>query len=209
MGKKRSAKVSSPKPTESYQQTVAKHVAQQVNDKLIESVNTLIIGQCNHMQRQIQANMLQEMSNIFTRISALEDFFKYKMNMTDKEYAQAVAEFQDKAEGYVTKVSEDDIVDMGDRVRISIKSKNVKESKDKEEPVFDDQGKTIIDNVGAGTVLQVELEEHLIGMKVGETKTVDFGPLKQSTVKLTVDVISAKKEEELKEEEVKTDDKDA
>ncbi len=98
---------------------------------------------------------------------------------------------------------------MGDRVRISIKSKNVKESKDKEEPVFDDQGKTIIDNVGAGTVLQVELEEHLIGMKVGETKTVDFGPLKQSTVKLTVDVISAKKEEELKEEEVKTDDKDA
>jgi len=176
MGKKRSKSTGKPRQTHSFEQLVGK--ANQ------EALKPFIMQQMNFLGMQLRQSTLRELSSIQMRIMALEKFAIEKLNITEDDIANKVAELEDEATGLVPSTEG---AKEGDLVRATI---NVKAEGQEE---FGPEQRMQIDKLSLEPFTVTEdFEKQLIGIKQGETRelTMDEG---KTLVKVKADRLSTPK----------------
>ena len=121
--------------------------------------------------RLVKAETMLILDGISTRLAALETLLVEKVGIKGEEVVARIADIEDVREGYRTAES----VQAGDRVRLQIQAGD--------EPSF----KRKIDSFGSGLGLAQGLEDLIIGMKSGESRSLTF---QDTPVNVTVDRVS-------------------
>jgi hypothetical protein len=162
-------------------------VAQAVNSKLLNTVNQ----QMNYLASLIAQEQRSNLEDIYSRLNTLESLCLEKFGLTDEEFAILVAETEDKLSGFIA----GEIVEEGDLVRLEIATRT------KEQEEFQGSTRTKLQNAGSTKTFGEEIESAIIGMKVNETKEIEFGKDKGMVAKVTIQTTSrAPIKEETKEE---------
>lgn len=176
MGKKRSKGAGKPRATMSFEQLVGK--ANQ------EALKPFIMQQMNFLGMQLRQSFLRELGSIQMRIMALEKFAIEKLDITEDDIANKVAELEDEATGFV--VSDTGAV-AGDLLRATIKVKS--EGQDD----FGPEQRMQIDKLAQQPFTVTEdFENQLVGIAQGETREVKMDEGK-TLVLVTADRVSTPK----------------
>ena len=164
-----------PRPTKTFTDLVGKSNQEQLKPYINQQVQA--------MGAQLAAQQRDTLEMILTRLTVMEKFVMEKLNITEDQIANRTADVQDELYG-LTKV--EDEVKVGDRVRCSI-SVQVAGADE-----FGAPAKQMIDNVGSGSTYGKEVEDEIIGIKLGESKEFSFGEAKENKANITIDRISRK-----------------
>ena len=183
-GKKKDLRVKKQalKPTRSYEQLIAEE-----NRKALEP---FIQGTIQNYFGVMKQSLEKNLDSMYLRIMALEKIAMKEFGLTQGDLSNKVSDLEDELSG-VESVT--DAVKKGDLVRLNISTKKLT---DKEFSKASDH--MMIDVGNPPFAIAKEVEESVIGMKVGETKSTSFGEKEKKVVtKLTIDRISRKKEEKI------------
>lgn len=176
MGKKRGQKSGKPHQNRSFEQLVGK--ANQ------EALKPFIMQQMNFLGMQLRQAQLKELSSIQMRIMALEKFAIEKLNITEDDIANKVAELEDEATGLI--LSSEGAKE-GDLLRATIQVKT--EGQDE----FGPEQRMQIDKLALEPFTVTEdFEKQLVGIAQGETREVKMDEGK-TLVNVTADRISTPK----------------
>ncbi len=186
MGKKKNQQSIRPHVQQSMAQMVSNAAIARLKDHFDQTIKQSV----QRLGSQVATQTAGTLEMMFSRIIVLEKILMEKYDYTEEDLAIKVADVEDEREG-LTVV---DLVELGDVVRTEIRTKK----KDQEE--FDGSSKKKIYDTGTGKTFGKEIEETLLGMKVGETKTVEIGKNKELIVELSVGRISRPQKEESTEE---------
>ncbi len=171
--KNKSPKLGRKQQTQSFEQ----HMLTQTLNKFKPYINAEINAAAQDIANQ-QKNLLE---SLYVRVRTLEELVIEKFKDISKDVLAArIATIEDEARN----LDEVNIVKKGDRVRISISTK----AKDKDK--YEGTSKLLIDQVGTGRTVGMELENALLNMKTSEVKELEFGKDKTMVAKLTVNRIS-------------------
>lgn len=171
MGKKDANKVQ--KPTHSFEQMVA--------EASLNRLKPFIEFQVQEAATQMKREHVQDLQGMYERLTALEKLVLEKTGTSDEEYSERVIDVQDMVHG-LKQVSE--ACALGDTVRIEVSSK----AKDQEE--FQGSSRYMVQDLGSGRAIGKELEDKILGMTKGETRTVDFGVDGAMVAKITLNRVS-------------------
>ena len=167
--------------TDSYQNLIATQSAAKYEELIAVRLQPIV--------EQFNASLAQ----ILPRLQVLENILikKYK-DVTKDSLSHQVAALQDEVSGFV---QVDRAVQLNDRVRIAVAAKK------KEEKEYPKDQRLMVDNIGSGETISKEIEDKIVGMKIGETKEIPYNE-GATVVKIKLEGVS-----ELVKEEVKKDDK--
>lgn len=163
-------------PTRSFEQLVA--------DATLSKLGGYIDDEIHELGQSLLIRQQQAMSNLLTRLVAVEEILTEKLGMTKDDLSNRVAAVQDRFEGF-NEVT-DRAVETGDRVRLEIATRTADQSE------YQGSSRLQIENAGSGQTLGSEIEGAVVGMKTGETKEITFGKDASLAAKITVNRISAK-----------------
>jgi hypothetical protein len=161
--------------TRSFEQLVA--------DATLNKLSGYINQEMQEMGRALVQRQAQSLQNVMTRLIALEEILMEKIEgLTKDVIVDRVAMVQDRSEGFAA--ANDSAVEVGDRVRLEIKTKTADQTE------YQGTSRLLVDNAGSGKTLGQELENALLGMKVGEVREVIFGKEGSLTASLTINKVS-------------------
>lgn len=158
-----------PKPTMSFQDSVS--------DVAVNKLKPMMMGLFDQYKKEQTDNF----QGLYERLTALEKLVLEKTNTSDEDYAERVVDVQDNFYS-LAKVS--DAAVLGDVLRVEVSTK----AKDQEE--YQGKSRFMIQSLGSGRAIGVQLEEALVGMNIGETKELEFGVDNSMVAKITVNRIS-------------------
>lgn len=163
------SKKSNKQPTQSFQDYMASMTLKKFQSYIDEQVKI-----STQRQKQLLLDAL-------TRIRALEEVLVEKLEGVDRTYLlNTIAEVEDNA----LQLEKVDVVETGDRVRFQIKTKSVDQTE------YQGESNLLLDNVGSGNTLGLEIETNLLGLKTNEIKEFTFGTDGKMTAKVVVNRIS-------------------
>lgn len=186
MGKRKN--VTQLHPQQSFQNMVA--------DATLSKLSGYIDQEVQRFGASLSQRTATTLDALFTRIISLEELLmKTNPAITKDVLAEQVATIEDRNEG-LKSVDNDAVVELGDRVRIEIKTKTDDQTE------FQGQSRLMIDNAGSGNTLGQELESVLVGMKAGETRENKFGKDQKMVASITINKISRAERQEALAEKV-------
>lgn len=183
MGKKKTQQ----HQTQSFGNMVSKAALAQLGPHIEAMVNSL--GQ------QLAIRQANTYGQLFTRIVALEKLLIEKTLTTQDEIMSKISDVEDQREGLVAATE----LKLGDVARIEARTKN-------EDGTYKtDSTRLKVVNAGSGDTLGKEVEQTLIGLKVGDKAIVKTGKNKEIDVEITLTKSSRPVAEEVKSEEQNVD----
>jgi hypothetical protein len=169
----------------SRQQHVQQSMAQMVSTAALARMAPSIQGFVEQMVRQLGSQLATQQAStletLFSRVVVLETIVIEKLGLTKEDLAMKVSELEDSKEG-MTLV--EGPIELDDLVRLQVKTK----AADQKE--YQGESHLKLYKAGSGQTIGEELEQALIGMKAGETKTVEFGEKKDMVAEFTINRVS-------------------
>jgi len=159
-----------------------------VSNTSLEKMQPYIKQEVINLGQMLVQNLSSQIEGVYTRLMTIEDIICKEFNMTEDQLAAKVAETEDAASGMVSK----EIVAQGDRVRIELGTRTTEEAE------VQKLSRMRVEQVGSGKTLGNEIENALIGLKVGDFKEVAVND--NLVCKVVVNRISGIKPEESKNE---------
>lgn len=181
------------KPNRSFEQMTA-----EANRKALEPYIAQLIG---HYFQVIKNSLTQELDGLYLRLTALEKIAMDKFDMSADDLSDMIADIEDELSG-LDKVEDGECVN-GDVVRIEISTKLKKDEKED----YKGSTKYVLENLANPPfAIAKEVEDSILGMKVGDVKETAFGKGDAEVVaKIAIDRISRAPKVEETVEEVKED----
>jgi len=173
------------------QQSMGNMVSKAALAQMGPAIERYVQALVQNLGSQVATQTASTMETLFSRIVVLESIIMEKYGLTKEDLATKVSNLEDEKEGLK---QVEGGVEKNDIVRLEIKTK----AKDQTEY----QGSSLLKvyKTGSGETLGEELETPILGMKAGETKTVEFGKDKQMVAEISINRISrAEKTEESKD----------
>lgn len=162
------------------EQHASQSFGQMVSKAALTQLLPSIEGMVNNLGSRLAMQQARTYELVFSRILVIEKILMEKHGITETDLANKFADVEDER----AKLTKADVVQVGDTVRLEVKTKN---TGDKEY-----QGSTRLkaQNFGTGINLGEELEKAALGMKVDEVREVAFGEKGESTASIQVNRIS-------------------
>lgn len=146
-------------------QSMGQMVSRAALAQLAQPINQMVQQAVGQLGQRLALKQAENVSVMFTRIVAIEKLLIENKIVTQEDLQNKVADIEDERDG-ATKA---DDLQKGDIARIDVRTKDVKA-----EAYEDGVTKLKVQNVGTGNTMGTEVEDGIIGMKVGETRTVTF-----------------------------------
>lgn len=120
------------------------------------------------MYQYLQKNVNESLEMAFLRVEALESIVIEKLGYTEEDLNSKVVDLQNKIEGLES--ANDSEVKEGDTIRYELSTKKIADVD------FSESSRQKLDKVAVEPfALSEEIEKPLIGMKVEESKEIEFG----------------------------------
>lgn len=169
------------------QQSMASMVNRAALAQMGPQIDSMVRGYVNQAANQLAQQQSSTLETLFARVVVLEQVLIEKLGMTGDELVSRVADLEDSKED----LSRVETAELGDVVRIEVRTKTSDQAE------FQGSSRLKIYDTGSGQTIGNELEPAIIGMKAGESKTVNFGKDGSMVAELKVDRVSrANKKEE-------------
>lgn len=167
------------------QQHVAQSMGNMVSRAALTQMGPEIEKIVMHHVRQLGSKLAEQQVNtfqtLFTRLVVLETVIIEKMGITQEELSTRVSALEDEKEGFVIL---GEMTEVGDLVRVGVKTRT------KDQTAWQGESLLKVYELGTGNTLGKEIEDQLIGMKVGESRIVEFGKDKGMVGEITMNRIS-------------------
>lgn len=149
------------------QQSFSSMVSNQALANLKPYIDANVDVKMAHVERRLTSQVVSTIQSTFARTLALEELLM-EMNpaITKEILAEKVSDKIDSLLG----LKKIDKTEKGCRARVTIESKYENEAE------FNSPSKTMIDNLGSGNSLTLEIEEKLLGLSAGDNVVIDIPP---------------------------------
>lgn len=151
---------------------VSKAALSQLGPQIEQMVRAMV----QNLGSQLASHQASTLENLFSRTVVLERILMEKYGLTSDDLSAKVADIEDEKE----KLTAADAVETGDVVRLSIRTKT------KDQTEYQGESRLKVYDTGSGNTLGVELEQGLLGAKVGEVRTTMFGKDKELQAEMTI-----------------------
>lgn len=148
--------------------------------KLGPDIEEMVTDKIKSLGSQLAKHQASTTETLFSRIVILEKIIMERFGLTTQDLANKVADQEDEREG----LKAVDNVGPGDVVRLLIKTKT------KDQDQFQGESRIKMYSAGSGNSLGSDLEGQIIGMNVGETKTILFGEDQEMVAEVYVNRVS-------------------
>lgn len=132
--------------------------------QLLPQINQIINGNMQQLAQRLVIQQVNTFNMLTLRIVALEKLLIEKTLLTQDDLIAKVTDLEDEQEGLT--VVED--LQAGDTARIGVRVKQPNET-----DFSKNNSKLKVSNVGTGNTLGKEIEDKILGMKLGEVRQVE------------------------------------
>lgn len=163
------------------QQSMGQMVSRAALAQLGPEIENIVRHYVQNLGSQLATKQASVLETLFARVVVLETIVIEKLGYTGEQLTEKVSDIEDQKEN-LTLV--DGPAEENDMVRIEVRTKT------KDQAEFQGSSRIKIYKLGSGQTIGPELEAPLVGMKTGETKSIEFGQDKNMVAEITINRVS-------------------